>query len=91
MRKIGLPLLVLTLLGNICFASPILTKSRYLISVQSEIGEGAVCPGTSAYPLIYNNNLNYETATNADYWIIKKTSRRHLFVSKLRVEEIHQT
>ncbi len=72
MRKFGLALLLLTFLGNICFAGPILTKSKYLISVQSESGEGAVCPGITAYPLIYNNELNYETATNADYWIIKK-------------------
>lgn len=72
MKKTGLALFVLTMLCNIIFASPVLTKSKYLISVLSEDGNGAVTPGTVNYPLIYNTDLNNETATDADYWIIKK-------------------
>ena len=72
MKKTGLALFVLTMLCNIIFASPVLTKSKYLISVLSEDGNGAVTPGTVNYPLIYNTDLNNETATDADYWVIKK-------------------
>ncbi len=72
MKKTGLALFVLTMLCNIIFASPVLTKSKYLISVLSEDGNGAVTPGIVNYPLIYNTDLNNETATDADYWIIKK-------------------
>ena len=72
MKKTGLALLVLTTFYNLSFASPLLTRSKYLISVQSEAANGAVRTGPVSYPLIYDSELSNETATDADYWIIKK-------------------
>jgi len=72
MNKTGLVLLVLTILYNFSFASLLLTRSKYLISVQSEAANGAIRTGPASYPLIYDSELSTETATDADYWIIKK-------------------
>lgn len=72
MRRTFYLILFLTLAWSTGYASPILNKSKYLISVLSEYGDGAVISGTTNYPLIYNTDLNNETATDADYWVIKK-------------------
>lgn len=57
MKKTGLALLVLTTPYNFSFANPLLTRSKYLISVQSEAANGAVRTGPASYPLIYDSEL----------------------------------